>query len=168
VRRSVGILGFVAAATSIFRVVSLPQAAAPRTSTPPVVVLAQATCNASVPEESPLKPVLRIFKPQFAPTQKKAKVCSSWDCVPKHSTDFLFASLADPEQTHLSLDFDRALESLMWAVEDDGYAFESYWLPWTLTSEKSFPAFGDQQCVKKQKEARRKEPGLREGINLTV
>ena len=151
-RISVGVLRFVVAANSVCSAVW-------PASSPPIISLSQLTCDTSASEDGPWKAVFLVFKPQSV-SATSANACSSWDCVPKQSANFLFASLADPEQTHLSLDFDRALESLMWAVEDDGYAFESYWLPWTLTADRAFPGFGDQQCVKKQRESRRKQPGL--------
>jgi hypothetical protein len=158
--RTSGVLGLALVAASVFRVVS-PTQTPPRPASPPVPPpvppSSQTACEVSAADEGPWKVINRIFKPQST-AAPIAEPC--WECVPKQSTGFLFATLADPEETHLSLNFDRALESLMWAIEDDGYAFEAYWLPWTLTSEKNFAAFADQQCVKKQKEQRRKQPGV--------
>jgi hypothetical protein len=114
---------------------------------------AQIACGPSA-EEGPWKAARQVFG------SGAGSSCSSWDCVPKQTTEFLIASLADPEQTHLSLHFDRELESLMWAVEDSGYAFQAYWLPWVAASEKAASTLGDRECLKRQKAERRKQPGL--------
>src|SRR6266542_1973540 len=43
---------------------------------------------------------------------------------------FLIATAPDPEMTHLALDLDRSLESILWAAQDEGWSFSRYWLPW--------------------------------------
>ena len=47
----------------------------------------------------------------------------------------LIATVPNPELTHLSLTFDRYIESITWALDDgdidrESYSFDSYWFPW--------------------------------------
>ena len=47
----------------------------------------------------------------------------------------LIATVPNPELTHLSLSFDRYVESITWALDDgdldkESYSFDSYWFPW--------------------------------------
>jgi hypothetical protein len=43
---------------------------------------------------------------------------------------FLIATVPDPEETHLTLLFDRMVASIQRAAEDSGYSFDIHWLPW--------------------------------------
>ena len=129
-------------------------ASAPLSNSP-----SQSVCEIPPPNEGPWKPVVLMFRRQAASTAGKPS-CSSWDCVPKQSAEFLFASIADPEQTRLTLHFNRTLESLLWAIEDSGYVLESHWLPWTAVSERVPSSLADQECARKQKQWRRSQPGL--------
>ena len=45
---------------------------------------------------------------------------------------FLIATVPDPVASHLSIEFDRALESLQRAAAVEGYSFERYWPHGTL------------------------------------
>jgi hypothetical protein len=162
VKKGFGVLGFLVAFGSIFRVASfgpsdqpLPNQDRPRTQ----LALAGLTCGPSNTDDNPSKAVRQVFADRTKRSGSGGS-CVSWDCVPPHSAEFMLATLADPDQTHLSLNFDRALESLMWAIEDSGFAFEAYWLPWTTASVKGLASFTDWECFKKQKEERRKQPGL--------
>jgi hypothetical protein len=88
---------------------------------------------------------------------------NSWSCIPKTANakiEFLIAAVADPSQTHLALNTDRGLESLMWAIGDAGYNFERYWLPWPIRREIDPASVADQQCLARLKQRREEEPGI--------
>ena len=47
----------------------------------------------------------------------------------------MIATVPNPELTHLSLSFDRYVESITWALDDgdldkESYSFDGYWFPW--------------------------------------
>ena len=68
----------------------------------------------------------------------------------------IIATVPDPVHTHLNLQFDRTLEAIQQAAQDEKYTYDSAWLPWRpeLTSN----AGGEAEAVK----ATRREacPGL--------
>lgn len=73
---------------------------------------------------------------------------------------FLIATVPDPVDTHLSIFFDRAIESLQNAASTAGYDFDRYWIPWR---ENPYSATPDPLVRAKQEEEKRKleyQPGL--------
>ena len=54
------------------------------------------------------------------------------DCagVVQQRLEVLFATVPDPEKSHLGLYFDRTVESVQRAAADLQYVFDRYWLPW--------------------------------------
>lgn len=69
---------------------------------------------------------------------------ASW-CLPSDrgtlNIRFLIITLPDPATTHLALYFDRTLESVEAAAQQDGFFLDRYWLPWTPPG--GMPAGGD-------------------------
>ncbi len=175
-RKSFAILSFVAAlstltgadAVSFLRDASSPAQGTPKATTG-VSAPGASSCTPS-PEEGPWKAASELFRLQSnqeQPQASDAEKCEiqrgqvSWLCTPDAaSIEFMIAAVADPSQTHLALDTDRGLESLMWAVGDAGYTFERYWLPWTGVPEKEGSSVADQQCRARLREYREAEPGL--------
>jgi len=53
-------------------------------------------------------------------------------CLPKEGAiyHFLFATVPDPVDTHLALDFDRRMEAILDASQASGFSYDRYWLPW--------------------------------------
>ena len=49
---------------------------------------------------------------------------------PMENVRFLIATLPDPVHTHFPLLFDRLTEALQQAAQDQGYNYDSSWLPW--------------------------------------
>src|SRR6202044_93314 len=43
---------------------------------------------------------------------------------------FVIATVPNPISTHLPLSFDRSLEIIQQAAQDNRYQYESSWLPW--------------------------------------
>jgi hypothetical protein len=72
---------------------------------------------------------------------------------------FVIATLPDPLHTHFSLLFDRNAEAIQQAAQDDGYVYDSSWLPWE-TEEQPLITLADQDSADDRKEAREEQPGL--------
>ena len=76
----------------------------------------------------------------------------------------ILATVPDPELTHLALGFDRAVESIAWAVTDgDGdqerYTFDSYWFPWRAElGEETDPE--KRKAAERDRDERLSKPGL--------
>ncbi len=60
----------------------------------------------------------------------------AWAEAARGRVSFLVATVADPQQTRLTLFFDRAIESIQRAAESAGYIFDSYWFPWRPTDKQ--------------------------------
>ena len=56
---------------------------------------------------------------------------------------FVIATLPDPLHTHFPLIFDRSTEAIEEAAQDDGYVYDSSWLPWE-TEQASYVHIDDQ------------------------
>jgi hypothetical protein len=72
---------------------------------------------------------------------------------------FIIATLPDPLHTHFSLSFDRNAEAIQQAAQDEGYFYDSSWLPWE-TEEKPLVLLDDQGKADKEKKAREEQPGV--------
>ncbi len=49
---------------------------------------------------------------------------------------FMVATLPDPLHTHLNLQFDRTIEAIQQAAQDEGFTYDSSWLPWKQRAEE--------------------------------
>ena len=49
---------------------------------------------------------------------------------------YVIAFVPDPRHTHLSLYFDRTMESIAQAAQDEGFTYNSSWLPWPPDSSQ--------------------------------
>jgi hypothetical protein len=72
---------------------------------------------------------------------------------------FVIATLPDPLHTHFALSFDRLVEAIQQGTTDEGYTYDSSWLPWE-TQEDQFAHIQDQDTEDARKEAREKQPGI--------
>ena len=72
---------------------------------------------------------------------------------------FVIATLPDPLHTHFSLLFDRDAEAIQQAAQDEGYVYDSSWLPWQ-TEEDPLITLADEDAADDRKDAREEEPGL--------
>jgi hypothetical protein len=76
----------------------------------------------------------------------------------------LIATIPNPELTHLSLSFDRYVESITWALDDgdldkESYSFDSYWFPWrTDLKEETDPE--KRTAAEREREKRSDTPGI--------
>src|ERR1700686_5316177 len=88
----------------------------------------------------------------FRNTQGKSKVTG---LRPK----FIIATLPDPLHTHFSLLFDRLVEAIQDGAQDEGYKYDSSWLPWE-TEEPSLALLADQDTADDRKKDREDQPGI--------
>ena len=72
---------------------------------------------------------------------------------------YVIALVPDPRHTHLSLYFDRTMESIEQAAQDEGFTYNSSWLPWP-TDNSQFQSRVDQ--IEEDEAIRQREscPGI--------
>jgi len=76
----------------------------------------------------------------------------------KH-VQFVLAAVPNPVSTHLPLFFDRLVESIQQAAQDDGYSYDDSWFPWS-TNAKDYSSYSDQQEAEEQQRIQDKQPGV--------
>jgi hypothetical protein len=69
------------------------------------------------------------------------------------------ATVPDPVHTHLDLQFDRTLEAIQQAAQDQGYTYDSSWLPWTPRSSE-YSSYSDVNAEARETVARERCPGI--------
>lgn len=74
-------------------------------------------------------------------------------------SSFIIATFPDPLYTHFSLLFDRFVEAIQQGAQDEGYEYDSSWLPWE-TEELSLKSLKDQDDAEDRKEKRENQPGI--------
>jgi hypothetical protein len=72
---------------------------------------------------------------------------------------YAVALMPDPRHTHLSLIFDRAIEAVEQAAQDDGYTYNSSWLPW-VREARTYELRENQIAEEKSIEERERCPGI--------
>ena len=80
------------------------------------------------------------------------------DILPK-DIDVLIATVPDPLHTLLNLQFDRNIEAIQQAVQDEGYTYDSSWLPWKARASE-FSGRSDQMAEDQDNLRRELCPGL--------
>src|ERR1700683_2484480 len=81
-----------------------------------------------------------------------------------YSRTVAIATVPDPELTHLSLFFDRDIESITWAAADgdlgdERYLFTGYWFPWRPPAGQEADS-AKRETNDKERESRVSSPGL--------
>ena len=72
---------------------------------------------------------------------------------------FMIAIVPDPMHTHFSLSFDRETEAIQQGAQDEGYYYDSSWMPWQ-TEEPPLVLLDDQDKADDRKKAREDQPGI--------
>jgi hypothetical protein len=78
--------------------------------------------------------------------------------LPPH-LQFMVATMPDPLHTHLNLQFDRTIEAIQQAAQDEGYTYDSSWLPWKQRAEE-YSSRNDEMEEEKDTLQRENCPGL--------
>jgi hypothetical protein len=73
--------------------------------------------------------------------------------------EFVIATVPDPLHTHLNLLFDRTIEAIQQAAQDEKYTYDSSWLPW---KQRAAAYSGRDDEIKERNDIARRErcPGL--------
>ena len=71
----------------------------------------------------------------------------------------MIATVPDPRHTHLSLQFDRTLEAIQQAAQDERYTYDSAWLPWRTVPVESV-SLADRKAEMREDAQRELCPGL--------
>lgn len=81
---------------------------------------------------------------------------------PGHELDIrtIIATVPDPIHSHLALDFDRAIDSLLLAAADNRYLGSYYWLPWRSRSPSLATSESTASPQIEQDNNRENQPGL--------
>ena len=69
------------------------------------------------------------------------------------------ATAPNPVSTHLPLSFDRIVEAIQQAAQDEAYAYDDSWLPWEATTT-SYPLFSDQKAAEDLRKIQEAQPGV--------
>jgi len=89
---------------------------------------------------------------------RKINVKSELRTKASHLT-FVIATVPDPLHTHFALLFDRFGEAIQQAGQDEGFVYDSSWLPWE-TEEQTFTHLSDQDEADDREESREDQPGV--------
>ncbi|WP_263374080.1 hypothetical protein [Granulicella aggregans] len=73
---------------------------------------------------------------------------------------FAIVLAPDPRHTNLSLMFDREMAMLVQAAQDQGYDYNSSWLPWKQDSSPALTHLGDRQYAEDLTSQRENCPGV--------
>lgn len=71
----------------------------------------------------------------------------------------VIALLPNPVSTHFSLFFDRGVEAIQQAAQDEGYSYDSSWLPWS-DELREYTHLADDISNTKRRHAIETQPGL--------
>ena len=72
---------------------------------------------------------------------------------------FVIATVPNPISTHLPLVFDRMIEVIEQAAEDDRYSYDSSWFPWDEAS-KDYSSLTDQLLAEEAQKLQQAQPGV--------
>lgn len=70
----------------------------------------------------------------------------------------LIATAPNPVSTHLPLFFDRMVEVILQAAQDEYYSYDSSWFPWDVPSD--YVLFDDQRSAESYRSLLQKQPGV--------
>src|SRR5271166_4223058 len=71
---------------------------------------------------------------------------------------FAIALVPDPSQTNLPLLFDRLIETIQQAAQDEKYSYDSSWFPWT--EERTYDRFDDEEKAEALQTELQQQPGV--------
>lgn len=73
--------------------------------------------------------------------------------------DLVVAILPNPLHTHLPLVFDRAVEAIQEAAQDEGYSYDASWFPWSEEKRK-YGSLDDDMAYRDGREKLEHQPGI--------
>ena len=84
-------------------------------------------------------------------------------CLPPKyigGAEFLISTVPDPINSHLTLEYDRSLESIERAAAAAGYSFDRYWLPWNQPYTQPQDDVEKIHLAERERRLREEEPGI--------
>ena len=72
---------------------------------------------------------------------------------------FVIATAPNPTSTHLPLLFDRIVETIQQAAQDDNYSYDSSWFPWD-DSPRAYSLLADQLAADDAQHTQENQPGV--------
>jgi hypothetical protein len=72
---------------------------------------------------------------------------------------FAIATVPNPVSTHLALLFDRTVEAIQQAAQDERYTYDDSWFPWEATT-KDYSFLLDQQAAEELQKIQQDQPGV--------
>ncbi len=102
------------------------------------------------PTAGAARAMLERFLPKSSPDPKHRS--------PEHLKKVI-AIVPDPRHTHLAILFDRDMEVIEAAAQDDGYTYDSSWLPWAA-EPSGYPLRGDELAEESETHDRETCPGI--------
>lgn len=72
--------------------------------------------------------------------------------------NIIIATVPNPVSTHLPLFFDRMIEVIQQAAQDENYSYNSSWFPWDSSSE--YLLLADQQRAELERDLLQEQPGI--------
>jgi len=112
--------------------------------------------NNTYPRQDDLGSAQAIIDKFFA---SDANLSAKSQSAAESGVRYAIALAPDPRHTNLSVMFDRQMVAIQEAAQDEGYTYNSSWLPWSLDSQ-SYPLLGDQQLDSDLADRREACPGI--------
>ena len=81
-------------------------------------------------EAAPARKVVLDAPVPDPPGTNASRWCLPADPKLKPQYQFLFATVPDPQDSHLALEFDRRMEAIVDAAQAAQFSYDRYWLPW--------------------------------------
>src|ERR1700683_674342 len=116
-------------------------------------------CSQFCPAKGLLDTIAAFFGPKAGQEQN---IAAHWG-VPQDARSnirFVIATVADPVHTHLSLLFDRQIDSIQEAVQQDGYLFARSYMPWDANEHAEDTDFRIRLAQDDYRDLRDSYPGL--------
>jgi len=166
-RSSTAMVAVIAVAVTYLGISNLPGKAPDVTGgTPPNKVTSAATRESVALADSACAAIQKrlsrlIVEPALPdscyPDEKPQNVRLSQPASPQ--VRFVIAIVPNPVTTHLSLLFDRSVEIIQQAAQDELYSYDSSWLPWTA-SPKEYALLADQDAADRIQARQERQPGI--------
>src|SRR5271165_6863237 len=104
-------------------------------------------------------PENKVFAPDECFVKGSGDKWTSAELETSPQLQFLIATLPNPVHTHLALEFDRLTDALQQAAQDQGYNYDSSWLPW-VKPPRQYSSLTDQDNWDARRSFREKQPGV--------
>ena len=169
-RGNIGIIALIAAA--LVGINYLPRGTQENAAEPAQRSEASVEKSASTPEsvlsapcESIRALLVRFYAdPQDVPNLKSCcppgkTTCSGRKDQPKTNLEFMVAVLPNPLHTHLPLFFDRAIDAIQQAAQDEGYSYDGSWFPWS-GEKREYESLDDDTEYRARKSQIERQPGV--------